>query len=323
MKVLVTGGAGYIGSVCVEELIAAGHEVVVWDNLSEGHKGALHPKAVFLQGDLLDRDLLMRAVQEHQPEAVIHFAGKALVPESMRDPSAYYRVNVSGGVNLLDAMVAAGCRKIIFSSTCATYGVPERVPIDEATSQKPINPYGHSKLMFEQILAWYGQIHGIIPTCLRYFNAAGASAERGEHHRVETHLIPNVLFTALGQKPHVEMFGEQHATPDGTCIRDYIHVRDLASAHILALQREQPGFFNVGTGNGYSVRQVIEAAKKITQKEIPVQGRPARVGDPPKLVAASQKLQRELGWKPVHSSLEQILASAWAWHQAHPRGYAD
>jgi UDP-glucose 4-epimerase len=323
MKVLVTGGAGYIGSVCVEELIAAGHEVVVWDNLSEGHKDALHPKAVFLQGDLLDRDLLMRAVQEHQPEAVIHFAGKALVPESMRDPSMYYRVNVSGGVNLLDAMVAAGCRKIIFSSTCATYGLPERVPIDEATPQKPINPYGHSKLMFEQILAWYGQIHGIVPTCLRYFNAAGASAERGEHHRVETHLIPNVLFTALGKKPHVEMFGEQHATPDGTCIRDYIHVRDLASAHILALNREQAGFFNVGTGNGYSVRQVIEAAKKITQREIPVQGRPARAGDPPKLVAASQKLQRELGWKPVHSSLDQILASAWAWHQTHPRGYAD
>jgi UDP-glucose 4-epimerase len=271
----------------------------------------------------LDRDLLIRAVQEHRPEAVIHFAGKALVPESMRDPSLYYRVNVSGGVNLLDAMVAVGCKKIIFSSTCATYGLPERVPIDEGTPQKPINPYGHSKLMFEQILGWYAQIHGLVPTCLRYFNAAGASAERGEHHRVETHLIPNVLFTALGQRPHVEVFGEQHATPDGTCIRDYIHVKDLASAHILALHREQPGFFNVGTGNGYSVRQVIEVAKKVTQREIPVQGRPARAGDPPKLVAASQKLQRELGWKPVHSSLDQILSSAWDWHQAHPRGYAD
>ena len=321
MKVLVTGGAGYIGSVCVEELFAAGHEVVVWDNLSEGHKAALHPRAVFLQGDLLDRDLLLRAVLEHRPEAVIHFAGKALVPESMRDPSIYYRVNVNGGLNLLDAMVASGCKKIIFSSTCATYGLPERVPIDESTVQKPINPYGHSKLVFEQILGWYAQIHGIFPTCLRYFNAAGASPERGEHHRVETHLIPNVLFTAMGQKPQVEVFGEQHATPDGTCIRDYIHVRDLASAHILALQREQPGFFNVGTGNGYSVKQVIEVARKITKKEIPVQGRPARAGDPPKHVAASQKLQRELGWKPVHSSLEQILASAWAWHQAHPRGY--
>jgi UDP-glucose 4-epimerase len=321
MKVLVTGGAGYIGSVCVEELIAAGHEVVVWDNLSEGHKGALHPKAVFLQGDLLDRDLLMRAVQEHQPGAVIHFASKALVPESMRDPSIYYRVNVSGGVNLLDAMVAAGCRKIIFSSTCATYGLPERVPMDEGTPQKPINPYGQSKLMFEQILGWYGQIHGIVPTCLRYFNAAGASAERGEHHRIETHLIPNVLLAALGLKEQVEMFGEQHATPDGTCIRDFIHVKDLASAHILALGREEAGHFNVGTGNGYSVRQVIEAARKITRKEIPAQGRPARAGDPPKLVAASQKLQRELGWKPVHSSLEEILATAWAWHQAHPRGY--
>ncbi|NBS54976.1 UDP-glucose 4-epimerase GalE [bacterium] len=308
MKVFVTGGAGYIGSVCVEELFTAGHEVVVWDNLSEGHKAAVHPRAVFLQGDLLDRDLLLRAVQDHRPGAVIHFAGKALVPESMRDPSVYYRVNVSGGLNLLDAMVAAGCKKIIFSSTCATYGLPERVPMDESTPQKPINPYGHSKLVFEQILGWYAQIHGVIPTCLRYFNAAGASAERGEHHRVETHLIPNVLFAAMGQKPQVEVFGEQHATPDGTCIRDYIHVRDLASAHILALDREQPGFFNVGTGNGYSVRQVVEAARKITKK--------------PKLVAASQKLQRELGWKPVHSSLEQILSSAWDWHQAHPRGYA-
>ena len=323
MKVLVTGGAGYIGSVCVEELLAAGHEVVVWDNLSEGHRAAVHPRAVFLQGDLLERDLLMRVVAEHRPEAVIHFAGKALVPESMRDPSTYYRVNVSGGVNLLDAMVAAGCQKIIFSSTCATYGLPERVPIDEATPQKPINPYGQSKLMFEQILGWYAQIHGIVPTCLRYFNAAGASAERGEHHRTETHLIPNVLLVAMGQKSHVEIYGEQHATPDGTCIRDYIHVRDLASAHILALTREQPGFFNVGTGQGYSVKQVIEAAKKVTRKEIPVQGRPARAGDPPKLVAASQKLQRELGWKAMHSGLEQILSNAWSWHQAHPRGYAD
>ncbi len=323
MKVLVTGGAGYIGSVCVEELLVAGHEVVVWENLSEGHRAAVPPRAVFLQGDLLDRDLLMRALQEHRPEAVIHFAGKALVPESMREPSLYYRVNVSGGVNLLDAMGAIGCKKIIFSSTCATYGLPERVPIDEGTAQKPINPYGHSKLMFEQILGWYAQIHGLIPTCLRYFNAAGASAERGEHHRVETHLIPNILFTALGQRPFVEVFGEQHATPDGTCIRDYIHVRDLASAHILALHRDQPGFFNVGTGNGFSVKQVIEAARKITKQEIPVQGRAARAGDPPKLVAASQKLQRELGWKPVHSSLDQILSTAWAWHQAHPRGYAE
>lgn len=323
MKVFVTGGAGYIGSVCVEELIAAGHTVAVWDNLSEGHRAALHPKAVFLQGDLADRDLLQRAMQEQKPEAVIHFAGKALVPESMRDPSIYYRVNVSGGVNLLDAMVAANCRKIIFSSTCATYGLPEKVPMDETTPQKPINPYGHSKLVFEQILAWYAQIHGIVPTCLRYFNAAGASAERGEHHRVETHLIPNVLFTALGQRPVVEVFGEKHATPDGTCIRDYIHVRDLASAHILALGREKAGAFNVGTGTGVSVKQLIELARKITGKEIPIEGRPARAGDPPALVASSAKLQRELGWKAVHSGLDQILAHAWAWHQAHPQGYAD
>ena len=323
MKVLVTGGAGYIGSVCVEELIQAGHEVVVWDNLSEGHRAAVHPQAIFLQGDLADRDLLQRAVQEHRPEAVIHFAGKALVPESMRDPSLYYRVNVGGGIHLLDAMVSAGCRKIIFSSTCATYGLPEKMPIDEQTPQKPINPYGHSKLVFEQVLAWYAQIHGIIPTCLRYFNASGASAERGEHHRVETHLIPNVLLTALGQKKEVEVFGENHATPDGTCIRDYIHLKDLASAHILALAREKAGHYNVGTGNGYSVKQVIEMARKVTQREIPMRGQPARAGDPPTLVASSHKLQRELGWKPCHSGLEEILTNAWDWHRTHPNGYAD
>jgi len=323
MKVLVTGGAGYIGSVCVEELLGAGHEVVVWDNLSEGHRSAVHPQAVFLQGDLADRGLLLRAATDHRPDAVIHFAGKALVPESMRNPSIYYRVNVSGGINLLDAMVNCGCQKIIFSSTCATYGIPEKVPMDEMTPQKPINPYGHSKLVFEQVLAWYAQIHGIIPTCLRYFNASGASAERGEHHRIETHLIPNVLLTALGQRSEVDIFGDKHSTPDGTCIRDYIHVRDLASAHFLALHRDKPGSFNVGTGNGHSVQQVVEVAKKVTKKNIPVRMQPARAGDPPALVAAANKLQRELGWKPVHSSLEEILTSAWSWHQAHPQGYSD
>ena len=323
MKVLVTGGAGYIGSVCVEELIAAGHGVVVWDNLSEGHRAAVHPQAHFLQGDLADRDLLHRALAEHKPDAVIHFAGKALVPESMKDPSLYYRVNVSGGVNLLDAMVAAGCKKIIFSSTCATYGLPEKVPMDAQTPQKPINPYGHSKLVFEQILTWYAHVHGLIPTALRYFNASGASQERGEHHRIETHLIPNVLLAALGQREVVDVFGESHATPDGTCIRDYIHVKDLASAHILALDRDKLGFFNVGTGNGYSVKQVIETAKKVTQRPIPTRGQPARAGDPPALVAGSHKLQRELGWKPRHSGLEEILTSAWKWHQAHPHGYTE
>jgi UDP-glucose 4-epimerase len=241
----------------------------------------------------------------------------------MKDPSLYYRVNVSGGVNLLDAMVAAGCKKIIFSSTCATYGLPEKVPMDEQTPQKPINPYGHSKLVFEQILTWYAHVHGLIPTALRYFNASGASQERGEHHRIETHLIPNVLLTALGQREVVEVFGENHATPDGTCIRDYIHVKDLASAHILALDRDKPGFFNVGTGNGFSVKQVVETAKRVTQRAIPVRGQPARAGDPPALVAGSHKLQRELGWKPKHSGLEEILTSAWKWHQTHPHGYTE
>jgi UDP-glucose 4-epimerase len=323
MRVFVTGGAGYIGSVCVEELLHAGHEVQVFDNLSEGHRSAVDRRARFCEGDLENRDLLFRVMGEFQPEAVIHFAGKALVPESMRNPSIYYRTNVSCGVNLLDAMVACGCKKIVFSSTCATYGIPEKVPIDERTPQNPINPYGHSKLVFEQILKWYETVHGVVFTALRYFNAAGASKQFGEHHRIETHLIPNVLKVALGQAEHVTVFGDKYPTPDGTCIRDYIHLVDLASAHILALNRTQSGAYNVGTGEGYSVLQVVETARKITGHSIPVKIMDGRPGDPPRLVAKENKLRNELGWKPKYEKLADIVGSAWAWHQAHPEGYPD
>lgn len=323
MKVFVTGGAGYIGSVFVEETIAAGHEVTVFDNLTEGHKSAIHPQANFIQGDLLDRDCIHQAVARTKPDAVVHFAGKALVPESMKNPSIYYQVNVTGGVNLLDAMVAADCKKIIFSSTCATYGVPEKVPIDERCPQKPINPYGHSKLIFEQVLKWYEQIHGTVFIALRYFNASGASEQYGEHHRIESHLIPNILKVALGQSEYVTVFGDKYPTPDGTCIRDYIHLKDLASAHILALKREASAAFNLGTGEGYSVLQVVDACRKVTGKDIPVKIMPGREGDPARLVAGAHRARIELGWQPKFLRIADIVKTAWDWHVKHPQGYPD
>jgi UDP-glucose 4-epimerase len=323
MKIFLTGGAGYIGSVCTEYLLDRGHEVMVWDNLTEGHRSAVDARARFVEGDLADRERLMSVVKEFGAEAVLHFAANALVGESMTNPSKYYRNNVSSAVNLADAAVAAGVRVFIFSSTCATYGVPERVPIDETTPQRPINPYGHSKLMFEQILDWYGTIHGLVSVRLRYFNAAGATVQFGEHHRIETHLIPNVLKVALGQAPHVNIFGTEHPTPDGTCIRDYIHVVDLAQAHAQALNATKTGAYNIGTGEGYSVRQVIDLAREVTGRDIPVVESPARAGDPPVLVAAADRLRKELGWKPEYPTLRPILESAWAWHVKHPSGYPD
>lgn len=323
MKIFLTGGAGYIGSICAEYLLDHGHEVVVFDNLSEGHRSAVDPRARFIEGDLNDRDGVMASVRSSAPEAVMHFAANALVAESMRDPSKYFRNNVGGGINLADAAVAAGVGVLIFSSTCATYGVPERMPMDESLPQRPINPYGESKLMFERVLDWYGRIHGLRHVNLRYFNAAGASEKYGEHHRIESHLIPNVLRVALGQGPHVEIYGTDHPTPDGTCIRDFIHNIDLAQAHERALRAPASASFNIGTGSGYSVRQVIDVARKITGHPIPVVEKPARPGDPPRLVASADKLARELGWRPKFDRLEDIVASAWRWHSAHPDGYAD
>ena len=323
MKVFVTGGAGYIGSVSVEYLLDEGHEVWVWDNLTEGHRKAVDSRAKFIEGDLVNRELLISTLKQFKPNAIMHFAAYALVGESMQNPSKYFRNNLANALNLLDGAVESGVSLFIFSSTCATYGVPEKIPIDERTPQKPINPYGQSKLMFEQILQWYEKIHGLKHVNLRYFNAAGASEKFGEDHRIETHLIPNILKVALDQKEQLEVYGDKHLTPDGTCIRDYIHVRDLARAHALALQRKESGNYNVSTGEGYSVLQLVELARKITGHPIPLVIKEPRPGDPPRLVASAQKLMKELGWKPEFAKPQAILESAWKWHQAYPHGYQD
>jgi len=323
MKILVVGGAGYIGSICAEVLLDQKHDVAILDNLSEGHRRALDPRAEFIEADLADRQATINAVARLRPDAVMHFAANALVGESMENPSKYFRNNIAAGLNLLDAMIDAGVKRLVFSSTCATFGPPERVPIDEETPQHPINPYGESKLVFEKILKWYDIIHGLRFVSLRYFNAAGASENFGEDHRCETHLIPNVLKVALGQKPHVEIFGTDYNTPDGTCIRDYIHISDLADAHILALATPASAFYNLGTGGGSSVREVIETSRRITRHPIPVVEKPRRPGDPPRLIAASEKIKRELGWRPKFQMLDAIIESAWKWHQKLPRGYED
>jgi UDP-glucose 4-epimerase len=323
VKIFVVGGAGYIGSICSEMLLNGGHEVAVFDNLSEGHRRAVDPRAGFIKGDLADREAVKAALVQTKPDAVMHFAAYALVGESMENPSKYFRNNVGNGLNLLDAMVETGVKRIVFSSTCATFGQPERVPIDETLPQRPINPYGESKLIFERILRWYDEIHGIKFVALRYFNAAGASERFGEDRRVETHLIPNVLRVALGQKSHVEIFGTDYETPDGTCIRDYIHILDLSRAHILALDAPKSEFYNLGTGGGSSVREVIETCRKISGRPIPVVEQPRRAGDPPSLVAASAKIKNELGWRPRFERLDSIVESAWKWHLRFPHGYGD
>jgi len=323
MKILVIGGAGYIGSICTEVLLDDGHKVAVFDNLTEGHRRAVDPRAHLIEGDLADRSAIEAALSNSQPEAVMHFAASALVSESMVQPSKYFRNNIANGLNLLDAMVAAGVNKIVFSSTCAIFGRPDRQPMDENLPTGPINPYGESKLAFERILRWYDEIHGLKFVSLRYFNAAGASARFGEDHRRETHLIPNVLKVALGQKACVEVYGTDYETPDGTCIRDYIHIVDLARAHILALDSAKSEFYNLGTGGGASVREVIDVARKVTGRSIETVERSRRPGDPPRLVATSEKIKRELGWNPQFQSLEAIIESAWKWHQRFPRGYED
>lgn len=322
MKILVVGGAGYIGSVCAELLLNERHTVAVFDNLSEGHRAAVDSRAEFFEGDLGALEPIQAVLANFQPDAVMHFAASALVGESMQNPSKYFRNNVANGVNLLDAMIATGVNRLVFSSTCAIFGPPERIPIDETLPKRPINPYGESKLAFEQVLRWYGEIHGLRYVSLRYFNAAGASENFGEQHRIETHLIPNVLKVALGQKPHVEIYGTDYDTPDGTCIRDYIHILDLSQAHILALNSSKSDFYNLGTGGGTSVREVIDACRKVTGREIPVVEKPRRPGDPPRLIAASEKIQRELGWHPQFQNLEAIIESAWRWHQKFPNGYS-
>ena len=323
MNVFVTGGAGYIGSVCVELLLDAGHQVTVLDNLIEGHRSAVDPRARFVEGCLSDAPALAARLKESRAEAVMHFAAHALVGESMQDPGKYFRNNVAWGLNLLDAAVAGGVGKMVFSSTCATYGPPDTLPITEELPQRPINPYGESKLMFEKMLRWYERIHGLEFVAFRYFNAAGATERCGEHHRVETHLIPNVLRVALGQASSCDVYGADYPTPDGTCVRDYIHIVDIADAHIRALAKGKRGFFNLGNGEGYSVRQVITACEAVSGKRITSIDQPRRSGDPPRLVAAASKARNDLGWQPQFPKLEDIVASAWAWHVAHPRGYVD
>jgi UDP-glucose 4-epimerase len=321
--IFVTGGAGYIGSICVEQLITEGYEVAVFDNLTEGHRKAVEPRAEFFQGDLADRRVVKHAIGEVKPDAVMHFAANALVGESMQNPSKYFRNNVANGVNLLDAAVEHGVKKFVFSSTCATFGIPERVPIDDSMLQVPINPYGESKLLFEKILRWYDEIHGLKYVALRYFNAAGATQKYGEDHRIETHLIPNVLKVALGKREAVDVYGTDYPTPDGTCIRDYIHILDLAQAHILALKSEKTERFNLGTGGGTSVKEVIDTCRAVTGKDIKAVEKPRRPGDPPRLIASSERIRETLGWQPKFQDIRAIVESAWAWHVKNPGGYGD
>jgi UDP-glucose 4-epimerase len=316
MRVLVTGGAGYIGSVVTEELVNDGHDVVVYDNLSKGHRGAVVEGAAFVEGDLLDADKLRQTLNDNRTDAVIHMAAFSLVGESVEKPAKYYQNNVVAGLVLLDAMRDCGVSRIVFSSTAATYGEPEKQPIVESDPTNPTNPYGESKLTFERAMNWYERAYGLRYASLRYFNAAGASEKCGEDHDPETHIIPITLQAATGKRPHVEIFGDDYPTADGTCIRDYIHVIDLARAHILALDvlSERSAIYNLGCGgDGYSVRDVIETAKRVTGKEIPVRMGPRRAGDPAVLIASSDKIKSELGWQPQFQDLGVIIESAWKW----------
>lgn len=327
MNILVTGGAGYIGSHATRLLEAAGHTVWVLDNLSQGHRAAVRPGRL-LEVELGQRDAVTRLLREHAIEAVMHFAAFALVGESVEDPAKYYQNNVVASLSLLEAMRAANVKRIVFSSTTATYGVPEHVPITEDERQEPINPYGFAKLVIEHALADYAAAYGFAYAALRYFNAAGASpsGDIGEDHDPESHLIPIVLQVALGQRKKIIIFGDDYPTPDGTCIRDYIHVDDLGSAHVKALELLEPGQglrLNLGTGRGFSVREVIDACRRITGHAIPEEVGPRRPGDPPELVADSTRAQRQLAWQPRYTDLEEIVGTAWNWHKKHPRGYDD
>jgi len=327
MKVLVTGGAGYIGSVVTEELLKDGHEVVVYDSLYKGHREAVVAGASFVQADLADAGTLRNALSVNQIEAVVHMAADSLVGESCDDPAKYYRNNVVNGLTLLDAMRETNVSRIVFSSTAATYGQPDKQPIEESAPNQPTNPYGQSKLAFEQAMRWYADAYGLGFAALRYFNAAGASENCGEDHANETHLIPIALQAAAGMREFVEVYGDDYPTPDGTCVRDYIHVIDLARAHVLALQSLEDGsgsVYNLGCGgDGYSVNQVLEAARELTGKRIPARVAPRRAGDPAVLIASSEKIKRELGWQPEFQDLRVIIESAWKWMQAHPRGYSS
>ncbi len=329
MRVLVTGGAGYIGSVVADELLQAGHEVVILDNLSHGYRQAVPEGAELVVGDLADRPLLDRLLQSsgtRSVDAVMHMAALIEAGESMKFPEQFFRNNTANALTLFEAMLAAGVKRLVFSSTAALFGNPERTPIEENDPLCPTNAYGESKLLVERMLRWFHQIHGLGYASLRYFNAAGAaSADKGEAHQPESHLIPRILQVALGRAKHATIFGSDYPTPDGTCVRDYIHVRDLALAHVLALNAlgssAAPLIYNLGSGQGFSVREVVEVARKVTGHSIPVLESPRRPGDPAVLIASSEKIKHELGWEPRFPDLEAIVDSAWQWHRAHPDGY--
>ncbi|MCI0332309.1 MAG: UDP-glucose 4-epimerase GalE [Planctomycetes bacterium] len=326
MRVLVTGGAGYVGSHSAKLLTECGHDVLIVDNLAEGHRPAIG-RARFVEADLIDRKRIAGLLTEHRIDAVMHFAAFAYVGVSVREPAIYYQNNIVGSLSLLDAMRDAGVNRIVFSSSCATYGIPERVPITEDHPQHPISPYGFTKLVIEHALADYSHAYGLGYAALRYFNASGAAADGtiGEDHDPETHLIPLILQVALGQREYVEVFGTDYPTPDGTCIRDYIHVDDLATAHVAAIEKLQPGMalkLNLGTGHGASVQEVVDLCREITRHPIPTRAVARREGDPPKLVADASAAKRELNWQARYS-MREIIESAWAWHKKHPRGYQD
>ena len=325
MKVLVTGGAGYIGSVISEVLLSRGYEVAVFDNLSQGHRAAVPVAADWIEGDLSSPHDIYHAIDSHRPGAVMHFAARSLVGESINQPFTYLRDNVVNGLNLIEACVAGGVERFILSSTANLFGTSSAALIDEQQPIVPGSPYGESKWALERALDWVSQTKGLHFASLRYFNAAGASEERGEHHKLETHLIPLVLQVAAGHRDYITIFGDDYNTPDGTCVRDYIHVLDLAEAHVLAMQGlvQDNCTYNLGSGQGYSVRQVIETARAVTGASIPAQIGSRRAGDPARLVASSDRIRKELGWKPRFSGLEQIIDSAWRWHQRHPDGYSD
>lgn len=325
MRILVTGAAGYIGSVCTEVLIARGHGVIALDDLSEGHKEALHPQARFYQVNLHDHAGLNAVISQNKIDAVMHFAALCLVEQSVKEPGTYYRANVAAGINLLDAMIRHDVKRIIFSSTAATYGEPETNPIPEDHRTRPINPYGCSKLIFEQILRDFRENSSLQHVTMRYFNAAGASKDRGEDHHPETHILPILFEVALGQREAFNIYGTDYPTADGTCIRDYVHVVDIAESHLRALERisEVAGrVYNIGNSRGFSVREVISAVERIVGRKIHVQVAPRRPGDPAELVASSDRIRRELGWSPRFSDLDSIIETAWTWKQRHPKGYS-
>ena len=326
MRVIVTGGAGYIGATTVQSLLESGHDVVVFDNLAKGHANAVPDSATLVHGEIGDRERLDRLFREHRPEAVLHFAAWIEAGESMKVPERYFRNNSASALTLLEAMLAAGVNKCIFSSTAALYGEPQRIPIQEDDPLNPTNAYGASKLLVEQMLAWFHRIHGFRYASLRYFNAAGSNGRSGELHEPESHLIPIILQAAVGKREQVSIFGTDYPTEDGTCIRDYIHVSDLANAHVLALEALEARdklIYNLGNGKGFSVRQVIESARRITGRPIKAVESPRRPGDPAVLVASSDKIQKELKWKPRFPDLDDIVVSAWDWMQKHPHGYSE